>query len=146
QIVQYDQCQVQSGDLNFNSGQGSLSATVTSIDPAKSWLMYSTGNTGGTVSNIGEDNLRGLVTNATTITLDRSLTTGSADLTWYLVTFTDATTVQNGSQPLSTTELLKNVALSPINLGASLAAAGYLNRGGRCNYTIDDNMGTAWAQ
>ncbi|MBP1738856.1 MAG: hypothetical protein H6Q48_1149 [Deltaproteobacteria bacterium] len=67
QVVTYTDASVTSGDISFATG-----------------------------SSIGQDLVRGQITNGTTLTFDRSATGVALNLTWYLVQFTDGTTVQCG--------------------------------------------------
>jgi hypothetical protein len=134
QVVEYIDASVQTGDVFFNSGDGSLTATLSpSLVPGKSWLIYTYQETGGgTPSDIGEKLVGGLVTDATTLTFDRNNTGASLDLTWYLVEFTDGTIVRHASEGFSSADTQRNVALSPpIAASESIAVGGYFGRGGR---------------
>ena len=147
QVVQYACASVQSGDVTFANTETSKTATVTSVDTAKSWLLSTHNHPDGTATDIAQKLVRGQVTNATTLTFDRDSTSGSGqslNLTWYLVTFTDGTTVQKGTQAFTTAETQKDVTITSVDTGRSLAAGGYMGRGGKSNYTLDDNPGVGW--
>ena len=88
--------------------------------------------------------MRGLFTDPTTLTFDRDLAGQQLDLTWYLVEFTDATTVQQGSADFTSSATVRNVAISTIDITRSLAASGYFMRGGKSPYAGGDNPGVAW--
>lgn len=158
QVVEYQDATVQSGDVTFNPTDLTLTATpATPIDPARSWLMFSfecraipIGGC-GSVTNIGTRSYRGVVTNGTTLTFDRKnagLTGPPAEtynLTWYLVEFTDGTSVQSASEPFGAADTQRDVALAaPAPPGSSLAAASGFMRGGRTPYAADDVPGVAW--
>ncbi len=88
--------------------------------------------------------MRGVVTNGTTLTFDRDQTGQTLDVSWYLVAFTDATTVQQGSELFGTTETQRSVSISGVNLASSIAAGGYFMRGGKSPYSANDNPGVGW--
>ena len=156
QVVEYLDADVQTGDVTFLAGEASKTVTplVAAVNTAKSWLVYSykcdpaapgPGCPSSPDPNIGNKLVRGVVTNGNTLTFDRSNTGVQLALTWYLVEFTDATTVQGASEPFLMAETLKNVPLSPVSPGSSIAVAGgdYM-RGGRSPYAGNDIPGVAW--
>ncbi len=144
QVVEYSDASVQQGDLSFASGDASKTDTLTSVDTSKSWLIYSYMTQTGTISDIGQKLIRGRLTNSTTLTFDRNNTGVAADLSWYLVEFTDLTTTQHNSQSFSTSETQKNVTITSVETAESIAAGGYYARGGRSNYSVEDNPGVGW--
>ena len=144
QVVEYSDASVQQGDLSFASGDASKTDTVTSVDTSKSWLIYSYDTLTGTIADIGQKLIRGRLTNSTTLTFDRNNTGVTADLSWYLVEFSDLTTTQHGSQSFTTGETQKNVTISSVETAESIAAGGYYARGGRSSYSGDDNPGVGW--
>ncbi|MGE3843690.1 MAG: Ig-like domain-containing protein, partial [Vicinamibacterales bacterium] len=105
QVVEFSYgATVQSGDLSFATTDSSKTATVTSVNTAKSWLVFTHTSDDGTSANIGQKLVRGVVTNATTLTFDRANTGQAMDLTWYLIEFSDNPAVQHGSQSFTTAE------------------------------------------
>jgi hypothetical protein len=146
QVVEYEAASVQSGSLSLAYDETSKAVSLaTPAATSKSWLLYtySCGPSGGctTVEN-GSKLVRGLVTNATTLTFDRSIpsptTTDVIDIDWQLVTFGDATWVQHGSQAFAAGGATAvDVALPrSVSPAASIASAGGYTRGGRS--TLDD--------
>ncbi|MDH3605688.1 MAG: hypothetical protein OER12_01690, partial [Acidimicrobiia bacterium] len=144
QVVQYDGASVQSGDLSFASGDSSRNATVTSVDTSKSWLIYSYRTNFSATQNIGEKLLRGTVADSTTLTFDRSVSGTTNDLSWYLVEFTDATTVQHGSVAFGSSDTLKDVTITAVDPANSISVGGYQMTGGRSPYASNDVPGVAW--
>ena len=148
QVVQYLDANVQSGDVTFTAGAPSQTAALApAVNTARSWLIYSYDGTPDAIPDIGQYLVRGRLTNSNTLTFDRNNTgTVAIDLTWYLVEFTDGTTVQNGSQPFTATENQKDVTLgASVDLSNSIATAGGdYQRGGRSNYAADDVPGVGW--
>src|SRR3989442_8551944 len=82
----------------------------------------------------------GTVTDAMTLTFDRASTGQAVDLTWYLVEFTDATTVESGSTQLTTAQTQLDVGVVCVDTATTLASAGGTSyRGGSPPYFVDDN-------
>jgi hypothetical protein len=144
QVIEFANAQVQTGDVSFSTVDGVRTAAMNSVDTGKSWLIYSYKTDTGTVANIGQKLVRGVITDSNTLTFDRANTGQAMDLTWYLVEFKDGTTVQHGSQSFVATETQKNVPVSIVEPARSLAVGGYFMRGGRSSYASNDNPGVGW--
>ena len=145
QVVEFTGASVQSGDVSFGTTQSSRTATISSVDTSASWLIYNFKSGDGTSSDIGEKLVRGLITNDTTLTFDRSNTGQAIDLSWFLVEFTDGTSVQDGSANMGTGTTQSNVTISSVDTSKTIAAGGTMMRGGRSGYSGDDNPGVGWA-
>jgi hypothetical protein len=145
QVVEYSCAAVTSGDISFAAGDSSKTATVSISDLSKAWPIYTYNSASGTTTNIGQKLVRGQITNATTLTFDRNNTGQTMNLTWYLVQFTDATTVQYGSAaftPAATTQV--DVTITSVDTTKSLAAGGYFMRGGRSPDATQGEGGVSW--
>ena len=144
QVVEFTDASVQTGDLSFLTTDLSKTAALSpAVDTSKSLLLFTyTATAGGRVDNHA---FRGVVTSSTLLTFDRDDTGTASDVTWYLIEFTDATTVQQASESFTTVELVRNVTLSPsVNTGRSIASAGMMYyRGGKTPYAVDRNPGVA---
>jgi hypothetical protein len=151
-VVEYTDANLQTGDLSFAFSETSKTATLSpAVNTFKSWLLYTyecaPAFCNGDAANIGSKLVRGLVTDSTTLSFDRSnpgISGETVNVTWYLVEFTDATTVQHASEPFGAAEAQRDVTLTPVSGDRSLAAAGDYLRGGRSPYAADDNPGLAW--
>ena len=86
-----------------------------------------------------------MITNDTTLTFDRNSTGQAINLTWFLVTFSDDTTVQGGSKNFTTSDTQLSATITAVDLGLAIAVGGgdYL-RGGRSALTTDDPAGVGW--
>ncbi|HAV61913.1 MAG TPA: hypothetical protein DCY13_06070, partial [Verrucomicrobiales bacterium] len=144
QVIEFANATVQAGDLSFLAGDASKTATITSVNTNKSWLLYTFRSPDGTIANIGQKLLRGLITSSTNLTFDRSNTGQALDLAWHLVEFTDATTVRHGTEPFGAAELQRDVTIASVNTDKSFAIGGKYGRGGRSTYSGDDNPGVGW--
>jgi hypothetical protein len=147
QVVQYQDATVQTGDVPFAAADLSQTVPLASpgVDPAKSWLIYSYESQ--STADIGQCLVRGLVTGSgATLTFDRNNSGVALNLTWYLVTFADATVVQSGSQPFLIGETQTTATLpTPAPPATSIAVGGgEYERGGRSPYSADDNPGVGW--
>ncbi len=144
QVVEYIDSAVQTGNVQFGTGDSSMTDSITSIDTGKSWLLYTYESEDGINTNIGQKLVRGVITDATTLTFDRDSNGQALDLTWYLVEFTDGTTVQNGSQHFNASHTKHNIMITSDEADWSIAVGGYFMRGGKSPYTADDNPGAGW--
>ncbi|MHC4498061.1 MAG: LamG-like jellyroll fold domain-containing protein [Planctomycetota bacterium] len=146
QVVQYTDADVQTGDITFLDTDSSKTADLSAdpIDPDKSWLIYTFKQDAAGVT-IGEKLIRGVITDGSTLTFDRDLTGASdVELTWYLVEFTDATTVQHNTEDFTTAETQQDVTITSVDLDRSIAAGGYYMRGGKSPYNLGHIPGTGW--
>ncbi|MDH5522337.1 MAG: right-handed parallel beta-helix repeat-containing protein, partial [Acidimicrobiia bacterium] len=144
QVVTYNDATVQSGSVSFGTGDSSRTATVTALDPAKSWLIYNYRTTDGTTTNIGQKLVRGRITNGTTLTFDRSSTGQTIDLQYFVVKFTDATEVRSGNANFTSSATTVNAAVTAVDPARSIGVGGYAQTGGRSSYTANDNPGVGW--
>ncbi|MGD0101042.1 MAG: DUF2341 domain-containing protein, partial [Acidobacteriota bacterium] len=143
QVVQYTNSSVQYGTVSFATTDSSKTATVTSVDTTKSWLICSYNSAAG-VTGISQKLVEGVLTNSTTLTFTRLANGQAITLRYYLVTFTDGTTVQSGTTAFGTTDTTLNATISSVDLTRTLAAASSFQRGGQSSYTGDDQPATGW--
>ena len=101
QVVEYESSNVQSGNVAFDeTTDTTLTATLaSSITADQSLLVFSHGVPNVNVQDPpSSSGFTGAITDSTTLTFSRSAVgtvTGTDTLTYYLVEFTDATTVQS---------------------------------------------------
>lgn len=142
QVVTYDQASVQRGVVAFAAGTASTTATVTSLNPLKTWLYYNCDSDAGTVANIGQKGVRGVVTNATTLTFTRENTGQVMNCSYQAIEFTDRTQVQAGAQTLASGAATASVTLSPlVRTGNSFAIGGWGNNCGSSTHSANDSLG-----
>ncbi len=144
QVIQYNDATVQRGTTSLASGDASRSATVAAVDTTTSWLVYSHSTDNGSSSDIGQKLVRGIVTNGTTLTFDRSSTGQAMDVSWELIEFTDATTVQRDNAAFSGAATTVNASITSVDPSRSIGVGGYDLFGGRSAYTSNDNPGVGW--
>jgi hypothetical protein len=130
QVIEFDDAIVSTGDVAISTAETSDTGTIDCPDTSKCWLLYSYDSTDGTSADIAQRAIRGYISSSTTATFDRATTgvtaTKSAhNITWYLVKFTDSTNVISGTSSFTTSDLTKDVTLSPtVNTSWCIAMAG----------------------
>jgi hypothetical protein len=145
QVIEYADASVQTGDLSFLSTEATKIATVpVAVDTSKAWLIYSYRTQVGTTSDTGQKLVRGLMTGPTSLQFDRDRTGQAIDVSWQLVEFTDATTVQHANAAFTSAELQKDVPITAVDSSRSIAVGGYEMRGGKSPYGSNDHTGVAW--
>jgi hypothetical protein len=145
QVVEYGCSAVQKNTIS-SWATGSTTATLSpSVDLNKSWLIYSYRADSGGDATMAENMVRGRITADNELTFDRDDTGSNIDLTWYLVEFTDATTVKHGTEDFAAGDSQENVTLSsPVGLESTLALGGMYMRGGKSTHDSNDNPGYGW--
>ena len=143
QVVEYTDCTIQTGDVSFATGDSSKTATLTSVDTAKTWLLY-TYETDINSAQADAFLVRGQLTDATTLTFDRDGTGTTVDVTYYAVEFTDGTSVQRGSESFTTSETQNDVTITSVDTTWAVASAGDYGSGGKSAYSADDDPATGW--
>ncbi|MGH7313504.1 MAG: PQQ-binding-like beta-propeller repeat protein [Candidatus Rokuibacteriota bacterium] len=144
QVVSMANASVQRGDLSFLSTDASLTVPVASVDTTKSFVVASWLSYGGA---IGANFVRGRITSPTQLTFDRGTTGAALDLTWYLVTLTDGSSVQSGNASFGAAATQVDVSLSAVTLSRSVAFLSGNQRGGSTPYaglSPNDNPGVGW--
>lgn len=149
QVIQMTGATVQAGTTTI-SGNNNFSATVTlgaAVTPESSFLVFTRRgrpNVNGRESNY---QVRGELTNATTLTFTRNDDPNPAnravDISWFLVSLADGTTVQRGTGSVGTNTDTQNIGITSIDTTRSvpfLSASG--GPGGNDNADLDS---TSWA-
>jgi hypothetical protein len=145
QVVTMANASVQSGNVSLLTTDTSQTATISSVDTAKSFLIANWSSLG---TSVGGNAIRSRITSPTQLTFDRGVTGTAVDLTWFVVTLNDGSTVQSGNASFGTATTQVNVgSLSAVALSRSVAFLSGYQRGGSTPYpgvTPDDNAGVAW--
>ncbi len=104
QVVEIEAASVQSGTTQIAGGASTKNVSVTTVDPATSFLVF---NYRGASASNGEERLyktRGILNGAgDTLIFNRTSTTNTVDVAWYLITMTDGATVQSGTETFTGT-------------------------------------------
>ena len=127
QVIEFADANVQSGSYAMNSSTTSVPITLSEpIDTTKTVVFnsYMTNNGAGYVPN--RHAVRSLLTNSNTVTFERNVTGGTSIAgAYFVVTFTDATTVRYGTAAISLTNSGINITLNPaVDLDRSVVYAG----------------------
>jgi outer membrane protein assembly factor BamB len=145
QVITMANATVQSGDVSFAAGDASKVVAVTAVDTTRTFL---TTTWEGFADGIGVNFIRGRITSPTQLTFDRGVTGSPVDLTWFLVTLNDGSTVQSGNASFASGATTSTVTLSSaVDLAASVAFLSGNQRGGSTPHvgtSPNDNPGMAW--
>src|SRR5438445_10334602 len=88
--------------------------------------------------------VRGLIMTPTTLVFDRNFTNAMLSLTWYLVVFTDTTSVQSWRVYFATGQTQKDISIEGVDPTKMIVTAeGMYYPGGRTWDVADDNPGAA---
>ncbi|MBS1153296.1 MAG: hypothetical protein H6Q89_4994, partial [Myxococcaceae bacterium] len=120
---------------------------------SSTFLLYSsrmTGDTGGN-NNLCRRRLRGVITDATTLTFDRGCTGANIqDISWEHVQLPAGASVQAVAGAIAAAGTTQAVAITAVDLTRSFAFTGGLGQGGtasgRTDYSADDRVGSALAR
>ncbi len=141
---------VQKGSTSLTGGATSTTATLgTAVTTARTFVLVGARSSGDGV-DIGSGMVRARLTNATTVTFDRSVANYDVtEISWQAVELKDGSAVQSGSASLgsgtaSTTATITAVDLAKTTSFLSTQTNGGQN-GGRTAYVTDDIIGVACA-
>jgi hypothetical protein len=112
QVIEIEDATVQAGLTTLANGSASVTATIGAVDVTKTFLVFSrrAGNVGGRDERY---QVRGELTNATTLTFTRAGNNTAVDIAWFAVTLNDGTTVQRGTVTAAAGTATVNAALAP---------------------------------
>ncbi len=141
---------VQHGSTSLTGGATSTTATLgTAVTTSKTFVLAGARNPGGG-ADIGSGMVRASLTNATTITFDRSVANYDVtEISWQAIELKDGSAVQSGAATLasgaaSTTATISVVDLTKATSFLSTQMNGGQN-GGRTAYVTDDIIGVGCA-
>lgn len=138
---------VQRGTTALSAGTASITATITAVDPAKAFLLVSSQSPS---NDLGSVLVRGRITAATTVTLDRGASNAAVtEIAWQVVELLDGSSVQSGSASFGVGVATVSTTITTVSVTRSSAFAsahtGGGQNGGRTPYTADDVVGVAAA-
>ena len=119
QVIQIQDAAVQSGLITINNGAAAATAAITAVDTTKTFVVFTRRAAAATNGREGRYQVRGELTNATTLTFTRAGTSDAVEIAWFAVTLNDGTTVQRG---------VATAAAGAAQVDAALAPAIVLNR------------------
>jgi hypothetical protein len=140
QVVSFEGAKVQSGQASLASAEMAKKATMASVDPNATWLMftYTLGNISG--GGMADRLIRGRINSSTEVEFLREGTGAVAEIRWYAVTFENGSRVASGQSPMTGSETSVQAPISPaVDPLRSLASAvGFYGRGGSTNYSLNN--------
>jgi hypothetical protein len=112
QVIQMQDATVQSGLTTINNNSTTATATIGAVDVTRTFLVFSRRAENSINGREGRYQVRGELTNATTLTFTRAGDSDDVDIAWFAVTLNDGTTVQRGTTTLANNNDTANVALA----------------------------------
>ena len=147
QVVEYQDANIQTGDISFSTSDASKTIGISTVDLDKSLLVYNHYSTGTSSDNpVCQNLVSGLISDATTLQFDRGCAghNGEIHLSWFAIEFTDASTVQHEKQAFTSTELSKTVTLTNVvDTSCAVITTSGNQRGGQSPATVD-HTSSAW--
>jgi hypothetical protein len=113
QVIQMQDATVQSGTTAITNNNTFVSVPITAVDTSKTFVVFTRRAENGINGREGRYQVRGELTNATTLTFTRAGNSDDVDIAWFAVTLNDGTTVQRGTTTLANNNNTANVALAP---------------------------------
>jgi hypothetical protein len=124
QVVTFDDAMVQTNDLPLGPSTLIVTDTVQAVDPNRSLLLVSYGDSALGNTNASQMVWSGRISSSTLLTFERRSGGPAGMLTYHLVTFTNDSTVQSGHQDVAAASDTAVVnLLSGVALDRSLALA-----------------------
>lgn len=150
QVVEFTDAttvRVQKGTTSLTAGATSTTATISSVVTGHAFVLASTRNNSPS-TDVGSGLVRARLTNATTVTFDRSASAYDVtEIAWQVVELKEGSSVQHGSSTLSAGTASTVEVISAVNLSRASAFAsvqiGPGQSAGRSSYTADDVIGVA---
>lgn len=145
QVIEFDGASVQSGNVTLASGDSSATATVTNATTG--WLIMSVASETGTSTNMAQKMPRGYASSSTQLTFDRKSTGTAMGISYFLVHFSDGTSIQRDVMSFTTSDTLKTATISAVDLAKTIVTlSGLWNRSGSTDLTTADNPSFATFQ
>lgn len=125
----------QTGTTTILNGSTSRTVAITTVDMSKSFLVFSS-----TLDNNSTTNFQigGEITNATTLTFERTGNTGTVSISWQVFEFESGVYVQHGSSTNVARGAPVNVAINCIDLEKSFVLISARKSGGQ--FGADDGV------
>ena len=111
QVIQMSAATVQRGLITLLAGESSKTQGISAVTLANSFLLFTRRGSasGGTETQY---QVRGELTNGTTLTFSRDSTLNTVDIAWEVLGLSDGSTVQRGTAAAFTTETLLSPGIS----------------------------------
>ncbi len=118
-VVQHPNITVQDDAYELSAGVSAANIPISSVDTSKSIVILHRGSAAG-INNHSDSQVTGYLTSPTILRIERDTTVTACRVTWQVVTFTDATTVQTNERIFGDAEKLATVTLgTPVDLSRS---------------------------
>lgn len=141
QVVTYTSASVQAGTATIAGASSSTTASISSVTTGKSWLVYYSNYNAAGSGNAADESVEGKFNSSTQLSFARGSTGAtSVSLQYFVVSFTDNSTVQSGNISLSAGATSGTGTITTVDTTASLPVAGGLyGRGGQSSNTTNSD-------
>lgn len=158
QVVEYQQSAVQTGTIDFSPTDVRKIATIKPIDLSRSLLLYNyyvidstktehnKKTTSKTTNPVCQNLVSGVIDSPTQLQFERGCANhqGKLQLTWFVIEFSDATTIQHNRLTFTARQKQQTAILTnTVNPRCSVLTTGYHQRGGR-SAAITDHTSSGW--
>ncbi len=147
QVVTFTGSSVQRNILTLASASTSTTATITSVDLSRSFLLYSYSSPTGTVNNIGQKMVQGRFSSATQLEFTRDNTGVDLAIAWEVIQLPVGDQVQSNIASIASATSQSDITISTVDLSRAIAFSGnqsmYGQSWGRTSYSSADNPGRA---
>lgn len=140
QVVEFEDAAVTAGTYSIGATTASTTVTVDAFDPTKTLLFHSYHVNAGSGFVGNRNSVRGRVQDGTTLAFER-FAADSVPITgrYFLVEFSDNTTIQHGTGAYSSTQGTQTVTISSVDQASSVILGGLLGTT-RTTNSGSDNM------
>lgn len=141
QVIQVQDATVQSNVAQINNGNNAVVVPITAVDLTKTFVVFTRRAATGAQGREGRYQVRGELTNATTLTFSRAVNNnnaGNVEIAWFVVTLNDGTTVQRGTTTVNAGSGFRDVPLAPIVVNRSFPIVSVSGGTNLLNSHLDD--------
>jgi len=145
QAVEHSSCIIQTGSIVYSNSDTAVIESINSVNLDKTLLMLSSNCSSSAVGTWGSIMWIGNFDSSTQLRFQRSGSLGAdadGELQYYVVEFTDGTSVQRGTMNFSAGTAILSSSITPVQKNRSFIwLAGTDGTRGTTDYTADDQIG-----
>lgn len=120
QVIQMDGARVQPGISSIINGSSSVSASLSSVNINNSFIIINSAAGSGTDGKETDFYVQASYASSTELSLSRTGSSDSVDISWFAVEMVDGTSVQNGSVTVTGSSTTANASLNSVNTSKTM--------------------------
>ncbi len=146
QVVEVENAAVQHGTTVLPGGQRVVDASLTPVDPARTWLVYSMRETNDPSLETGDRMVAGELASPSMLQFERGAGgVGDITIAWSAIELADGR-VQHGAETFGDGEAVHAPSIATVDVTHAFPyGGGFAGTSGWTDYVTDDNPGPAWA-